>query len=92
MRSHACIQLSVLPLVRIGVYTSHVLGSGFYARGEGFDDKSSLEVLKRAFELGISLLNTADFYGPETNEELIGLAPTLPPAPAHVCMHVVELS
>lgn len=54
-----------------------MMGSGFYKRGEGFDDETGLEVLKKAFDLGISLLNTADFYGPETNELLIGMLPAV---------------
>lgn len=36
------------------------------------DDESSLRVLRRALDLGITLLDTAELYGPFTNEELVG--------------------
>jgi len=36
------------------------------------DDAESLRTLARALELGISFLDTADMYGPYTNEELLG--------------------
>lgn len=45
--------------------------SEFYGAG---DDSESIATLHRALELGISLLDTADMYGPFTNEELIGKA------------------
>jgi aryl-alcohol dehydrogenase-like predicted oxidoreductase len=45
--------------------------SEFY--GEG-DDTESIAVIQRALELGVNLLDTADAYGPFTNEELVGRA------------------
>jgi aryl-alcohol dehydrogenase-like predicted oxidoreductase len=45
--------------------------SEFY--GEHDDDRS-LSVLHRALDLGITLLDTADAYGPFTNERLVGRA------------------
>ena len=38
------------------------------------DDARSVEVIHRALELGVTLLDTADVYGPFTNEELVGRA------------------
>ena len=36
------------------------------------DDTQSREVLRRALDLGVTLIDTADVYGPSTNEELVG--------------------
>lgn len=44
----------------------------FYTTGS--DTREALATLHRALELGINLLDTADMYGPHTNEELIGQA------------------
>ena len=43
--------------------------SAFYA---GRDDAESLATLERALDLGITFLDTAEAYGPYTNEELLG--------------------
>ena len=40
----------------------------------GVDTREAIATLHRALELGINLLDTADMYGPHTNEELIGKA------------------
>lgn len=45
--------------------------SEFYS---GRDDDESLATLHRAMELGVTLLDTADVYGPHLNEELVGRA------------------
>ncbi len=45
--------------------------SEFYGTG---DDKESTATIHRALELGITLLDTADMYGPYKNEELVGKA------------------
>jgi aryl-alcohol dehydrogenase-like predicted oxidoreductase len=45
--------------------------SDFYANR---DDNESLATIDRALELGVNLLDTADMYGPFTNEELVGRA------------------
>ena len=44
----------------------------FYTTGT--DTTEAIYTLHRALELGINLLDTADMYGPHTNEELIGKA------------------
>jgi len=46
--------------------------SDFY--GAGRDEAESVATLHRALELGVSLLDSADMYGPFSNEELIGKA------------------
>src|SRR4051794_41953055 len=38
------------------------------------DDEESIRVIHRALELGCTMLDTADAYGPFTNEELVGRA------------------
>jgi aryl-alcohol dehydrogenase-like predicted oxidoreductase len=38
------------------------------------DDASSIAVLRQALDLGMTLIDTADVYGPYTNEELVGRA------------------
>lgn len=45
--------------------------SEFYA---GRDDAESIATIHRALDLGITMLDTSDIYGPHTNEELIGRA------------------
>src|SRR5207249_4279534 len=40
------------------------------------DDNQSVATIHRAIELGITLLDTADVYGPFTNEQLVGRAVT----------------
>jgi aryl-alcohol dehydrogenase-like predicted oxidoreductase len=45
--------------------------SEFY--GEG-DDEESIATIHRALELGVNFLDTADMYGPFTNEQLVGRA------------------
>ena len=45
--------------------------SEFYGAG---DDTESIAVIHRALELGVTLLDTADMYGPHVNEELVGRA------------------
>jgi aryl-alcohol dehydrogenase-like predicted oxidoreductase len=45
--------------------------SEFYA---GRDDHESIATIHRALDLGITLLDTADMYGPYKNEELVGRA------------------
>ena len=45
--------------------------SEFYGMG---DDDESISTIHRALDLGVTLLDTADMYGPFTNEQLVGQA------------------
>jgi aryl-alcohol dehydrogenase-like predicted oxidoreductase len=44
-----------------------------YAYGQG-DDQESIATIRRALDLGVTMLDTADMYGPWTNEKLVGRA------------------
>jgi aryl-alcohol dehydrogenase-like predicted oxidoreductase len=53
------------------------LGLGCMSMSEFYGDASdarSVDVIRQALDLGISLLDTADVYGPFTNERLVGRA------------------
>jgi aryl-alcohol dehydrogenase-like predicted oxidoreductase len=67
-----------LPVHRLGYGTMRLVGDG--AWGEPADPEECRRVLRRAVELGITLFDTADAYGPEIAERLIGeaLAPYRP--------------
>jgi aryl-alcohol dehydrogenase-like predicted oxidoreductase len=47
--------------------------SGYYNIGEG-SDAESIRAIHRAMDLGVTHLDTAEIYGPFTNEELVGRA------------------
>ena len=67
-----------LPVHRLGYGTMRLVGEG--AWGEPTDPAEAGRVLRRAVELGVTLIDTADAYGPEIAERLIGeaLAPYPP--------------
>src|SRR5438067_867455 len=67
-----------IPVRRLGFGTMRLTGPGIW--GEPADRAESIAVLRRAIELGINLIDTADSYGPEVAERLI--AEALHPYPA----------
>src|SRR5580698_9142292 len=69
-----------LPVHRLGYGTMRLVGDG--AWGEPADPEAMRCVLRRAVELGVTLIDTADAYGPEIAERLIGEA--LAPYPAGI--------
>src|SRR6266850_2331074 len=61
-----------LTVNRLGFGAMRVTGEGIW--GWPPDRGNALKVLKRAVELGVNLIDTADAYGPETDELLIAEA------------------
>lgn len=45
-----------------------------YYTGAGDDDAESVRTIRRALDLGVNFLDTAEIYGPFVNEELVGRA------------------
>ena len=66
-----------LPVHRLGFGAMRITGPGVW--GEPKDPAEARRVLRRAVELGVNLIDTADSYGPEVSERLI--AETLHPYP-----------
>jgi pyridoxine 4-dehydrogenase len=67
-----------LTVNRMGYGAMRITGTGVW--GPPADKAASLATLRRAIELGVNLIDTADSYGPGTSEELI--AEALYPYPA----------
>lgn len=61
-----------LPINRLGFGAMRITGDGVW--GPPRDREESLAVLRRAVELGIDLIDTAESYGPYVSEELIAEA------------------
>jgi aryl-alcohol dehydrogenase-like predicted oxidoreductase len=58
-----------LPVMRLGYGAMQIPGPGVW--GEPRDRDEVIHVLRRAVELGVTLIDTADSYGPEVSERLI---------------------
>lgn len=67
-----------LPVHRLGFGALHIPGPGVW--GNPKNPKEAQAVLRRAIELGINFIDTADAYGPEVSENFI--AETLFPYPS----------
>ena len=61
-----------LPVHRLGFGAMRLTGKGIW--GEPRDAREAIAVLRRAVELGVNLIDTADSYGPEVSERLIAEA------------------
>jgi pyridoxine 4-dehydrogenase len=58
-----------LPVVRLGYGTMQLPGPGVW--GEPRDHGEAVRVLRRAVAMGVTLIDTADSYGPRVSERLI---------------------
>ena len=67
-----------LPIHRLGFGAMRITGAGVW--GEPKDRREAIRVLRRAVELGVNFIDTADSYGPHVSEEII--AEALHPYPA----------
>src|SRR6266498_553748 len=61
-----------LPLHRVGYGAMRITGLGYW--GEPSDPEAARMLLRRAVELGVNFIDTADTYGPEVSERLIAEA------------------
>lgn len=65
------ISLGSLDVGRIGLGT---MGMSFAYTDAGTDDAESIRTIHRALDLGVTLIDTAEVYGPYINEELVAKA------------------
>lgn len=65
------IRLRDLDVARIGL---GAMGMSHGYTGAGSDDAESIRTIHRAIDLGVTLIDTAEIYGPYINEELVGRA------------------
>ncbi|MGW0580651.1 aldo/keto reductase [Streptomyces sp. NPDC002920] len=65
------IKLGDLDVSRIGL---GAMSMSHAYTGAGSDDAESIRTIHRALDLGVTLIDTAEVYGPYTNEELVGRA------------------
>lgn len=65
------VKLGDLDVARIGL---GAMGMSTAFTGAGSDDAESIRTIHRAIELGVTLIDTAEVYGPYINEELVGKA------------------
>ncbi|MDT5304090.1 MAG: hypothetical protein QOG79_7634 [Mycobacterium sp.] len=65
------VKLRDLEVSRIGL---GAMGMSFGYTGAGSDDAESIRTIHRALDLGVTLIDTAEIYGPYVNEELVGRA------------------
>jgi aryl-alcohol dehydrogenase-like predicted oxidoreductase len=65
------VSLGGLDVSRIGLGT---MGMSAFYTGARVDDAESIRTIQRALDLGVTLIDTAEAYGPYLNEELVGRA------------------
>ena len=65
------ISIGGLDVSRIGLGAMSM--AGYYNIGAG-SDAESIRTIRRALDLGVTHIDTAEIYGPYANEELVGRA------------------
>jgi aryl-alcohol dehydrogenase-like predicted oxidoreductase len=65
------VSLGGLDVSRLGLGT---MGMSAFYTGANVDDAGSIRTIQRALDLGITLIDTTEAYGPYLNEELVGQA------------------
>ena len=65
------VYIGSLEVSRLGLGT---MGMSAYYTGASTDDAESIRTIRRALDLGITFIDTAEVYGPYRNEEIVGRA------------------
>jgi len=65
------VSLAGLEVSRLGL---GLMGMSAFYTGSGSDDAESIRTIHRALELGVTFFDTAEIYGPFSNEELVARA------------------
>ena len=68
---HITLGRNGLDVGRIGL---GCMGMSAFYTGSGRDDAASIDTIHRALDLGVTLFDTAEMYGPYENEKLLGRA------------------
>ncbi len=75
MRYNGC--MTTIPRRRLGPLETSALGLGCMGISFAYGppaEESGIEAIRRALDLGITLIDTAEIYGPFRNEEVVGAA------------------
>lgn len=67
-------QIAKLGELEVGRIGLGAMGMSHAYSGAGQDDDESVRTIHRALDLGVTLIDTAEVYGPYVNEELVGRA------------------
>ena len=59
---------------QVGAIGLGCMGMSWAYNPEDRDDERSISVIDHALDIGVTLIDTADVYGPYTNEQLVGRA------------------